>query len=54
MGWVRSSMFEYYAIQDIAEAKQFLIDNILGAHLIEISTTLLHLDQSDPVRISED
>lgn len=46
-----SSMAKYYAIQDIAEAKAFLGDRILGAHLTEISTALLHLDQNDPVRI---
>lgn len=50
-GLGRSSMSEYYAIQDIAEARAFLEDHILGAHLAEISTALLHLDQSDPVRI---
>lgn len=50
-GLGHSSMSEYYAIRNIAEARIFLDDGILGAHLIEISNALLHLNQNDPVRI---
>ena len=38
-----SSTSQYYAIADMTEAKEYLANPILRAHLTEISTTLLEL-----------
>ena len=46
-GLGRSSMSEYYGIQDLDEAKAYLADPILGKHLIEICDALLSLDTND-------
>ncbi|MCD8144692.1 MAG: DUF1810 domain-containing protein [Oscillospiraceae bacterium] len=46
-GLGRSSMSEYYGIQDLGEAKAYLADPILGPRLIEICNVLLSLDTDD-------
>lgn len=48
-----SSTSEYYAITDLQEAKDYLKDSVLGAHLIEISEALLSLDSNDPGDVME-
>lgn len=42
-----SSTSDYYGIENLEEAKCFLKDEYLGAHLIEISSALLILDSND-------
>ena len=42
-----SSTAQYYAIQDLTEAEEYLAHPLLGARLREISTALLTLDTSD-------
>ena len=37
----------YYGIRDMAEAKAYMADSVLGARLIEISSALLELDTND-------
>lgn len=46
-----SSTSEYYAIKNLQEAKDYMNDPVLGAHLIEISEELLSLDSSDPSEV---
>lgn len=50
-GLGRSSMSEYYGIQDLDEAKAYLADPILGRHLIEICNALLSLDTNDATEV---
>ena len=50
-GLGRSSMSEYYGIQDLDEAKAYLADPILGKHLIEICDALLSLDTNDATEV---
>ena len=50
-GLGRSSMSEYYGIQDLDEAKVYLADPILGKHLIEICNALLSLDTNDATEV---
>ena len=50
-GLGRSSMSEYYGIQDFNEAKAYLADPILGKHLIEICEALLSLDTNDATEV---
>lgn len=50
-GLGRSSMSEYYGIQDLDEAKAYLADPILGKHLIEICDVLLSLDTNDATEV---
>lgn len=40
-----------YAIQNLAEAKEYINHPILGAHLLEISTELLKLQSNDAFEI---
>lgn len=42
-----SSTSQYYAIADMTEAKEYLANPILRAHLTEISTALLELSTDD-------
>ena len=42
-----SSTSQYYAIADMTEAKEYLANPILRAHLTEISTALLELATDD-------
>ena len=46
-----SSTSAYYAIQSMAEAKDFLNDPYLGANLRAISEALLKLDTDDPYQV---
>lgn len=46
-GLGRSGTAEYYAIRDLGEAKAYLADGTLRAHLLEISNALLTLESSD-------
>ena len=50
-GLGRSSISEYYGIQDLNEAKAYLADPILGKHLIEICEALLSLDTNDATEV---
>ena len=50
-GLGRSSMSEYYGIQDLDEEKVYLADPILGMHLIEICNELLSLDTNDATEV---
>ena len=43
-----SSTAQFYAIQDLGEAKAYLADPVLREHLLEISGALLGLESSDP------
>jgi len=47
IGLGHSSTSQYYAIQNIEEATEYLNDSILGKRLIEICNELLKLDCSD-------
>ncbi|MCD8295722.1 MAG: DUF1810 domain-containing protein [Clostridia bacterium] len=46
-----SGMAEYYAIEDIEEAKAYLADETLRSRLVEISTALLGLASNDPLKV---
>ena len=46
-----SAMAQHYAIRDLGEAREYLQHPLLGPRLIEISTALLALDESDPRRV---
>ena len=46
-----SSTSQYYAIRDLDEARAYLEDETLRAHLLEISRALLELDSSDPSEV---
>lgn len=47
----RSSMAKYYGIENIKEAKEYLMHPVLGARLNEICTALLALEIDDPYKI---
>ncbi|MBR1456375.1 MAG: DUF1810 domain-containing protein [Oscillospiraceae bacterium] len=42
-----SSTAQYYAIQDLQEAEEYLAHPVLGPRLVEISEALLELDTDD-------
>lgn len=42
---------EFYGIQDIHEAKEYLAHPVLGSRLREISQALLNLNENDPHKI---
>lgn len=42
---------QYYSIQSLQEAKDYIHDPVLGRHLVEISNALLELKISDPHRL---
>lgn len=46
-GLGRSSTAQYYAIQDLQEAVNYINDEILGKRLVEISEALLALETND-------
>ncbi len=46
-----SSISQYYAIQNLQEARDYLNDPVLGAHLVEISKALLDLKTNDPHQV---
>ncbi len=41
----------YYGIRDLDEAKAYLADPVLGAHLVEICNALLSLDTNDATEV---
>ena len=46
-----SSTSQYYAISGLDEARAYLREPTLRAHLLEISSALLALDESDPTAV---
>jgi uncharacterized protein (DUF1810 family) len=46
-----SETAQYYAIQDLEEARDFLNDDTLGKNLIEISEALLHVKSDDATKV---
>lgn len=46
-----SSTAQYYAIEDLDEARAYLQEPTLRARLLEISEALLQLDSNDPTRV---
>lgn len=50
-GLGRSEMNQYYSIKDLNEAKEYMANEILRNHLIEISQALLQLESNDPREI---
>ena len=50
-GLGRSYNSEFYGIEDINEAKEYLNNEILGPRLIEISQALLTLNENNPVNV---
>ena len=46
-----SSMAQYYAIADLAEAKEYIQHSLLGPRLIEISNALLTLEGNNPTML---
>lgn len=49
-----SDTARYYEIKSLDEAKAYLNNNLLYAHLIEISNVLLNLNINDPIEIFGD
>ncbi|MFC7486170.1 DUF1810 domain-containing protein [Knoellia sp. CPCC 206453] len=50
-GLGRSAMAQRYAVSDLAEARAFLTDPVLGQRLRECCAVLLELQGSDPVAV---
>lgn len=50
-GLGKSHHADFYGIENIEEAEEYLKHNVLGNRLIEISELLLSLNQSNPVKI---
>ncbi|KRE44221.1 DUF1810 domain-containing protein [Knoellia sp. Soil729] len=50
-GLGRSEMAQRYAVADLAEARAFLADPVLGQRLRECCEVLLELPSSDPVAV---
>lgn len=50
-GLGRSSTACYYAVKDMAEAKEYLAHPVLRQRLLEISEALLVLDAHDPLAV---
>lgn len=50
-GLGRSEMNNYYAIKDLNEARDYMKNETLRSHLIEISAALLELESNDPREI---
>ncbi|HJC91221.1 MAG TPA: DUF1810 domain-containing protein [Candidatus Mediterraneibacter excrementigallinarum] len=50
-GLGKSSTAQYYAIQNLQEARDYLKDEVLGSRLEEISKTLLHLKTDDALQV---
>ena len=46
-----SSTAQYYALEDLEEAKAYLADPVLRERLLEISNALLALDSCDPTDV---
>ncbi len=50
-GLGHSSMADYYGISYLDEARAYLADPVLGPRLLEISETLMELEDKDAVKI---
>ena len=50
-GLGHSQRSEFYGIENIDEAKNYLAHPILGARLLEITDALLKLDENDPFKV---
>lgn len=50
-GLGRSEMNQYYSIKNLNEAKEYMANEILRNHLIEISQALLQLESNNPREI---
>lgn len=50
-GLGKSPTSQYYAIQNLDEARAFLNDSYLGGNLLEITNALLLLDEDNPTAI---
>ena len=50
-GLTTDPVTEFYALSDIEQAKQFLCDELLGAHIKEAASLLLQLHKNDPVSV---
>ncbi len=50
-GLGRSNMSEFYGIENIEEAKEYMRHPVLGSRLTEISEALLSLDSNDPLEV---
>lgn len=50
-GLGHSETARYYAIRDRQEAEAYMHHPLLGVRLVQISTELLFLDETDPLRI---
>ena len=46
-----SDIAQFYGIRDLDEAKEYLQEPTLRAHLIEISEALLALPENDPLKV---
>lgn len=53
-GLGRSRMANFYAVSDVGEAKAYMDNEILGAHMIELCESLLALDMDDPLDIFDE
>ncbi|MCD7809489.1 MAG: DUF1810 domain-containing protein [Erysipelotrichaceae bacterium] len=51
IGLGRSSTAVYYSINSVKEARDYYDNDILGKRLIEISESLLELDNNDPMDV---
>lgn len=51
IGLGHSSTAVFYSISDIAEAKSYLNDSILGAHTVELCEALLELETNDAAEV---
>lgn len=49
LGW--SGATAYFSIKDLSEAKDYYTHPVLGARLIEITETLLHIGTDDPMAV---
>lgn len=46
-----SSTAQYYAISDINEAKEYMENSVLGAHMLELCEALLSLKTNDATKV---
>ena len=46
-----SPIAKYFEIKSLEEARAYLNDEILGAHLLEITNALLKLETDDPIEV---
>ena len=46
-----SPIAQYFEIKSLEEARAYLNDEVLGAHLLEITNALLELETDDPIEV---